>query len=73
MIANIIPDRADRVLISKGVRLQPNPATAKNPVPLVRLKKERGVWVYRGGRTRASILKLIDRTREARLRELIGR
>jgi hypothetical protein len=72
MIANIIPDRAGRVLISKRVRLQPNPDTAKTPVPLVRLKKERGVWVYQGARTRASIPTLIRRNREKRLRELMG-
>ena len=38
--------------------------------PKALLKKERGVWVYQGETTDASIPELIDREREKRLREL---
>ena len=40
--------------------------------PEALLKKERGVWVYQGEPTHASIPGLIDREREKRLRELGG-
>lgn len=40
--------------------------------PAALLKKERGVWVYRGEPTKASIPDLIDRQREKRLREFTG-
>ncbi len=36
------------------------------------LKKERGVWVYQGEATHASIPDVIDREREKRLRESMG-
>jgi Uri superfamily endonuclease len=35
-----------------------------------KLKKERGVWVYRGATTSASISDRIDREREKRARDL---
>ncbi len=40
--------------------------------PKAHLKKERGVWVYRGEPTQQSIPDLLDRERDKRLRELIG-
>jgi hypothetical protein len=39
--------------------------------PKALLKKERGVWVYQGEPTGASVTALIDRERDKRLRELI--
>ena len=38
--------------------------------PKARLKKERGVWVYQGASTDASIIDVIHREREKRIREL---
>jgi AbrB family looped-hinge helix DNA binding protein len=40
--------------------------------PKALLKKERGVLVYQGEPTEASITAVIDRQREKRLRELMG-
>jgi hypothetical protein len=40
--------------------------------PAALMTKERGVWVYQGTPTRASIPDVIDRAREKRLRELTG-
>jgi hypothetical protein len=38
--------------------------------PKALVKKERGVWVYQGEMTSASIVELIDLEREKRTREL---
>lgn len=40
--------------------------------PKALLKKEKGVWVYQGEPTHASIPDLIDREREKRSREALG-
>jgi hypothetical protein len=50
-------DKAGRVMIRK---------------PKALLKKERGVHVYQGEPTDASVTAAIDREREKRLRELMG-
>jgi hypothetical protein len=36
------------------------------------LKKEYGVWVYQGEFTDASVVDLIDKEREKRLRDVMG-
>jgi AbrB family looped-hinge helix DNA binding protein len=86
MTTKITLDRAGRILIPKTLRqelrLGSGDALELNsegeeitlrPVrPQALLKKERGVWVYQGEPSRASIPELIDRQREQRLRELMG-
>ena len=79
-------DRAGRVLITKTLRheLRLGPGdtlqldsegeqiTLRPVRPKALVKKERGVWVYQGERTRASIPDLIDRERAKRSHELMG-
>lgn len=79
-------DRAGRVMIPKPLRqeLHLGPGDTLQveregdqimlrPMrPKALLKKERGVWVYQGEPTEASITAVIDRQREKRLRELMG-
>jgi AbrB family looped-hinge helix DNA binding protein len=79
-------DNAGRVLIPKPLRqalhLGPGDTlhldsegeqiTLRPERPKAQLKKERGVWVYQGERTNASVSDLIDREREKRLRALLG-
>jgi len=86
MTAKITLDKAGRVVIPKTLRqelhLGPGDAlrlesegdliTLRPLRPEALLKKERGVWVYQGEPTHASIPGLIDRDREKRLRELGG-
>ena len=86
MTTKITLDRAGRVLIPKILRqklhLGPGAAlqldsegeqiTLRPMRPKALLKKERGVWVYQGESTDASIPVLIDREREKRFRELMG-
>jgi AbrB family looped-hinge helix DNA binding protein len=86
MTAKITLDKAGRVVIPKTLRqelhLGPGDAlrlesegdliTLRPLRPEALLKKERGVWVYQGEPTHASIPGLIDREREKRLRELGG-
>jgi AbrB family looped-hinge helix DNA binding protein len=86
MTTKITLDRAGRVLIPKTLRqelhLGPGDAlqldsegeqiTLRPVRPQALLKKERGVWVYQGESTDASIPALIDREREKRSRELMG-
>jgi hypothetical protein len=40
--------------------------------PKALLKKERGIWVYQGEATDASVADVIDRQRAERLRDLTG-
>jgi AbrB family looped-hinge helix DNA binding protein len=54
-------------LESEGEQITLRPLRAK-----ALLKKERGVWVYQGEPTEASIPAVIDRQREKRLLELMG-
>jgi AbrB family looped-hinge helix DNA binding protein len=86
MTTKLTLDRAGRVLIPKTLRkelhLGPGDAlqldsegeeiTLRPVRPMALLKKERGVWVYQGEATQASIPDLIDREREKRSRELMG-
>ena len=86
MTAKLTIDRAGRVLIPKTLRrdlrlgagdeLELNSAGEEITLRPVRaralIKKERGVWVYQGEPTRASIPELVDRLRGDRLRELMG-
>jgi AbrB family looped-hinge helix DNA binding protein len=86
MTAKLTLDRAGRVLIPKALREewrlcpgdslhldQKGEEITLRPVrPKALLKKERGVWVYQGEPTDASIPDLIDREREKRLREQMG-
>lgn len=86
MTTKITLDRAGRVLIPKTLRqelhLGPGDAlqldsegeeiTLRPVRPKALLKKERGVWVYQGEPTSASIPGVIDRDREKRLGELMG-
>lgn len=86
MVSQITLDRAGRIVIPKPLRkeLQLGPGdtlqleshgeciTLRPVRPKAVLKKERGVWVYQGEPTSASIPDLIDREREKRLRELMG-
>ncbi len=85
MIAKLTLDRAGRVLIPKALRhelhLGPGDSlhldsegeqiTLRPVRPQAQLKKKRGVWVYQGEPTRASISDLIDRSRDKRTRELM--
>jgi AbrB family looped-hinge helix DNA binding protein len=86
MTTKLTLDRAGRVLIPKTLRkelrLGPGDSlqldsegeeiTLRPVRPKALLKKERGVWVYQGEATHASIPALIDNQREKRLRELMG-
>jgi AbrB family looped-hinge helix DNA binding protein len=85
MTTKLTLDRAGRVLIPRALRkelhlgpgdsLQLNSEGGKitlRPVrPKALLRKERGVWVYQGEPTHASIPDLIDQEREKRSRELM--
>jgi len=85
MTAKLTLDRAGRVLIPKTLRqqlhLEPGDAlqlesegeqmTLRPVRPQALLKKERGVWVYQGEPTTASIPDLIDRERAKRARGLM--
>ena len=85
MTAKLTLDRAGRVLIPKILRkqfhLEPGDAlqmesegeqmTLRPVRPQALLKKERGVWVYQGEPTTASIPDLIDRERAKRARGLM--
>jgi len=85
MTAKLTLDRAGRVLIPKTLRqqlhLEPGDAlqlesegeqmTLRPVRPQALLKKERGVWVYQGEPTTASIPDLIDRERAERARGLM--
>jgi AbrB family looped-hinge helix DNA binding protein len=84
--AKLTLDRAGRVLIPKtlrqSLRLGPGDSlhlesvgeqiTLRPVRPKALIKKEKGVWVYQGEPTSASIPDLLDRQREQRLRELAG-
>jgi AbrB family looped-hinge helix DNA binding protein len=86
MTTTITVDQAGRILIPKTLRqeLQIGPGniielesegeqiTLRPLRPKALLKKERGVWVYQGEATDASIPSLIDRERDKRPRELAG-
>jgi AbrB family looped-hinge helix DNA binding protein len=86
MTTKLTLDRAGRVLIPKSLRqelhLGPGDAlqldsegeeiTLRPVRPKALLKKEKGVWVYQGEPTHASIPDLIDREREKRASELLG-
>ena len=54
-------------LETEGERISLRPVRAKALV-----KKERGVWVYQGESSHASITDVIDREREKRIREILG-
>jgi AbrB family looped-hinge helix DNA binding protein len=85
MTAKLTLDKAGRVLIPKSVRedLHLGPGDTLeleseddqitlHPIrPTAQIKKERGVWVYQGERTALSIIDLIDRQREKRLRQMM--
>ncbi len=84
MTARIILDKAGRVVIPKPLRKELHLApgdmlqiesegeriTLRPVRPRATLKKEYGVWVYQGEPIGVSIIDLIDRRREKRLREL---
>ena len=86
MTTKLTLDRAGRVLIPKPLRKELHLApgdilqlesegeqiTLRPIRPKALLKKERGVWVYQGETTDASITGVIDREREKRSRELMG-
>ena len=79
-------DKAGRVMIPKPLRIelrlgpgdslhlesQGEQIVLRPLRPKALLKKERGVWVYQGQASDASITDVIDRQREKRLRELAG-
>jgi hypothetical protein len=44
----------------------------KNALKQSAVRKERGIWVYHGEPSNDSIVHVIDRVREARIRELAG-
>jgi AbrB family looped-hinge helix DNA binding protein len=85
MTTQLTLDKAGRVMIPKALRQalrlgagdklqlesEGEQITLRPSRPKARLKKERGVWVYQGERSDASIPDLIDRERERRIRELI--
>ncbi len=87
MSTKLTLDRAGRVMIPKSLRkelhLSPgdtlqldsrgDEVTLRPLRPQALLQKEQGVWVYQGEATHASVPDLIDRERERRLRELMGR
>ncbi len=84
MTAKLTLDKAGRVVLPKPLRdrLQLSPGdtlqleaegeriTLRPIRQKVMLKKELGVWVYQGESTDASIVDLIDRDRENRLRSI---
>lgn len=84
MTTKLTLDKAGRVMIPKSLRtelhLGPGDTlqlesegeqiTLRPSRPKALLKKERGVWVYQGERTDASITAAIDREREKRIREV---
>ncbi len=86
MTTKLTLDGAGRVLIPRSLRqelhLSPGDAlqldsedeqiTLRPVRAKAILKKEKGVWVYQGERTQASIPDVIDREREKRSRELLG-
>jgi AbrB family looped-hinge helix DNA binding protein len=86
MTSKLTLDKAGRVMIPKPLRqqLRLGPGDALHlesegeqitlqPIrPKALLKKERGVWVYQGEPTEASVTALIDREREKRLRDRMG-
>jgi AbrB family looped-hinge helix DNA binding protein len=83
MTTKLTLDKAGRVMIPKSLRtelhLGPGDTlqlesegeqiTLRPSRSKALLKKERGVWVYQGEPTEASITAAIDRAREKRLRE----
>ena len=85
MNGKITIDRAGRVIIPKPIRdelhLKPGDSlelesggdqiTLRPVRPKATLKKEHGVWVYQGEPTDLSIVDLIAREREKRIRELM--
>lgn len=85
MTAKLTLDKAGRVVLPKPLREQMHLGpgdtlqletegeriTLRPLRPRATLKKERGIWVYQGEATEASIPDLIDREREKRLRELM--
>lgn len=87
MTTKLTLDRAGRIVIPKALRKELHLApgdtlqldcegdeiTLRPLRPQALLKKELGVWVYQGEATHVSIPDLINREREKRLRELMGR
>lgn len=85
MTAKLTLDRAGRLLIPKSLREQlhlgpgdtlhlesaGDEITLRPVRPQALLKKEKGVWVYQGEPSDASIPALIDAERNKRLRDLI--
>jgi AbrB family looped-hinge helix DNA binding protein len=86
MTAKLTVDQAGRILIPKPLRnkLHLGPAdilqlesegdqiTLRPVRAKAWLHKKRGLWVYRGEPTDASIVEVIDQIRKKRLRDLIG-
>jgi AbrB family looped-hinge helix DNA binding protein len=86
MTKKLTLDKAGRMMIPKALRqelhLGPGATlqlesegdeiTLRPVRPRALLRKERGVWVYQGEPTEASVADVIDRQREKRLRELMG-
>ena len=86
MTAKLTLDGAGRVLIPKPLRdqlrLEPGAhlqlhsegerITLEPIRPSATIKKERGVWVYQGEPTDASIPDLIDAQRQKRIRETLA-
>jgi AbrB family looped-hinge helix DNA binding protein len=86
MTTKITLDRGGRILIPKSLRQELHlgsgdelelksegeEITLRPMRPKALLKKERGVWVYQGEPSRASIPDVIDRQRGQRLREPMG-
>lgn len=84
MTAKLTLDKAGRVMIPKSLRQdlhlgagdtlqlesEGEQITLRPTRPKALLKKERGVWVYQGEPTEATVTVVIDREREKRLREL---
>ena len=86
MTTKLSLDKAGRVLIPKALRqelhLGPGDTlqlesegeqiTLRPMRTKALVKKERGVWVYQGESSNASVADVIDREREKRLREFMG-
>ena len=53
-------------LVSEGEEILLRPVKAK-----ARLKKKKGIWVYQGEPTSASVVDLIDKVREGRSRDVL--